>query len=632
MCGIAGILGFNKTVSKTDVKKMTDILAHRGPDGEGQWSNQTETICLGHRRLSIIDLSNSASQPMAYANGRYVITFNGEIYNYIELAQELRKNGYDFKTNSDTEVLLAMYHWKGKNMLSLLDGMFAFAIWDNETNKLFCARDRFGEKPFFYHLSKNGFYFASEMKALFAVGISSDIEKSMITNYLFNDLVDYPGNETTTFYSSVQKLEKGTYIEVDQNQHVEKKQYYQIEIAQNKLNLTDATDKFYELLAHSVNKRMRSDVKIGSSLSGGLDSSALVYLIKQNLLATKSQNSNTTFSARFHEEGFSENEFLDCVLSDLQVENHSIYPNEHLVHEELQSVFYHQEEPFLSASILNQWDVMRLANQKATVVLLDGQGADEMLAGYKWYQKVHLIELYSTSKKLYREEIENRAKNGFSPIKIEFIDWLKINFKSGVNSAAKIRAYSFKKWGFNALSPNALWYGILNKEFCDISKVDLPFVKSYPNNLNEVLKQDYTLILESLLRYSDRNSMAFSREVRMPFLNHELVNFCFSLDSSFKIHEGWKKFILRKSFENKLPDKITWRKDKMGYAAPEEKWLSAPKNQEFISDSWQDLKNKKIINSEIQLEPKMAWKMLMLNSITNFSKSNFTAKSSTYIE
>ncbi len=624
MCGIAGILSFGERLTDTTrIKRMTDAIAHRGPDGHGQWISPDCAVGLGHRRLSIIDLTNLAAQPMSYLD-RYTITFNGEIYNYLELRKILSANGFGFKSSSDTEVLLAMYHWKGQSMMNDLDGMFSFAIWDNVSKKMFCARDRYGEKPFFFCLRQDGFYFASEMKALFAIGVKCEPDNSMIANYIFNDLVLDPNDETKTFYMSIKKLAKGTFLEIDQRGKVKVERYYSINRKESTVSPEDAVLKFQSLLIKSVQQTMRSDVKVGSSLSGGLDSSTLVYLINQQLKSAGKENQNTTFSARFEEVGFSESEYLDCILDDLKIENHSVYPDAALIHQELKHVFYHQEEPFLSTSILNQWSVMRLANQHGVTVLLDGQGADELLGGYPWHYKIYLMELYKSSKAAFNDELEGRSKNGFLNSSLNFADRIKVNYRSGVDFASKLKQYSFRKWGFQGLSKNALWYGLLNRDFLDLKKINLPRVEPYTACLNDVLEADHrSFLLESLLRYSDRNSMAFSREVRMPYLNHELVDYCFSLTASNKIHHGWQKYILRKAFENKLPSKITWRKDKMGYGAPQDKWLNDPRNSDFINDNWLDLQNRGVIKKNIPLITGAIWKMLMLNSTIQFSKTDF---------
>ena len=572
MCGIAGILKFNGQVSNHEIKTMTDRLVHRGPDGEGIWFDKDRKIGLGHRRLAIIDLSDAAAQPMSFAD-RYTITYNGEIYNFIELKKLLVQNGYTFKTSSDTEILLAMFHWKGVEMLNYLDGMFAFAIWDNESSKLFCARDRFGEKPFYYCITENGFYFASEMKALFAVGISTEVNKLMLTNYLLNDLVIHPTDNSQTFYSKVKKLNKASFIEVALNGVSQQKPYYNIKSNLIEISPENAKNRVFELLNESVKRRLRSDVQVGSSISGGLDSAIIAKLIKDNLYETKSTYDLVTYSARFNEPGFSEDEFLDCILDDLKVKNYGVYPNEKLIYNEIQQIFYHQEEPFLATSILNQWDVMRLAKNNNTTVLLDGQGADELLAGYGWYRKIHLLELAKTNKKSYHDELSGRIANGFSKEKLDFIDWMKINLNVGINAAAKIRHYSKQKWGLSFISKNAVWHNVLNPSYCNIKSLGLPIVPAYPLQLNAVLAVDFSYVLEPILRYADRNAMAHSREVRMPYLSHDFVDFCFSLDPSFKIKHGWKKFILRKAIESKIPDKITWRRDKMGYAAPEKKMV-----------------------------------------------------------
>ncbi|MBK6525534.1 MAG: hypothetical protein IPG07_08260 [Crocinitomicaceae bacterium] len=267
---------------------------------------------IGPPTSSITDLTNLHAQPMSYLD-RYTITFNGEIYNYLELRKNLSANGFGFKSSSDTEVLLAMYQLKRQSMMNDLDGMFSFAIWDNVSKKMFCARDRYGEKPFFFCLRQDGFYFASEMKALFAIGVKCEPDNSMIANYIFNDLVLDPNDETKTFYMSIKNY-KGTFLEIDQRGKVKVERYYSINRKESTVSPEDAVLKFQSLLIKSVEQTMRSDVKVGSSLSGGLDSSTLVYLINQQLKSAGKENQNTTFSARFEEVGFSESEYLDCIL------------------------------------------------------------------------------------------------------------------------------------------------------------------------------------------------------------------------------------------------------------------------------------------------------------------------------
>ena len=279
MCGIAGILSLDKSnITEVSLKKMTDSLYHRGPDGGGLWIDTINNVGLGHRRLSIIDLSDSGKQPMHYLD-RYTITFNGEIYNYIELKTLLLTKGYIFKTSTDTEVLLALFDHKGYDCLELLDGMFAFAIWDKVSKKLFCARDRFGEKPFYYSINDSSFVFASEIKALWAYGIPKIKNDVMIFNYLYFNSINNPDNLSETFYDNIKLLKPSSYLVINVNLEIEiEKKYWDIDYSNinTSISYEQAKIDFAELLQSSVNLRLRSDVPIGSSLSGGLDSSVIV--------------------------------------------------------------------------------------------------------------------------------------------------------------------------------------------------------------------------------------------------------------------------------------------------------------------------------------------------------------------
>jgi asparagine synthase (glutamine-hydrolysing) len=314
-----------------------------------------------------------------------------------------------------------MYHWKREKMMDYLTGMFAFAIWDEKNQELFCARDRYGEKPFYYYSSNNVLYFAYEMKALFAAGIQQNIDREMVGNFLMNDLVVNPLNSSQTFYSSVKKLPKGCYMTVRENRQNKIVQYYKINTEKSDISLNEATANIKNLLEKSVSLCLRSDVPVGSSLSGGLDSSIIVYLIQQQLQKNHSANKNVSFSARFEEEGYNENEYLNEIINQLQLTNYSIHPSENLIYNNLEKIFYHQEEPFQSASILNQWSVMELAKSNKTIVLLDGQGADETLGGYNWYYRIYLKELYKNSNKEYRNELRKMRM----PIWIKFLKkWL----------------------------------------------------------------------------------------------------------------------------------------------------------------------------------------------------------------
>ncbi|MEO6706158.1 MAG: asparagine synthase (glutamine-hydrolyzing), partial [Ginsengibacter sp.] len=364
MCGIAGIISKDPNdVTIERLKKMTDTIHYRGPDGEGHWINSDKNIGFGHRRLSIIDLSHEAAQPMHYL-GRYSIVFNGEIYNYIELKEILVKQGYTFITSSDTEVLMALYDRDKEDCLQLLDGMFSFVIYDDKNKEIFIARDRFGEKPFFYnYVPGKYFIFGSEMKALWAAGIEKKVNNRMLYNYLSFGSLQNRGDLSETFFENIIRLPHAHYLKIDaKNLSLKSKEYWKIDPAKinGSIKPEEAFQQFNELFYTSVNRRLRSDVAVGSSLSGGLDSSLIVCVIDEMLNQHKTEHSFTqkTFSARFP--GFirDEGNYMNMVAEATQVEPHFVFPTDENILEDIEKVAFHQEEPFGGASILVQYEVM----------------------------------------------------------------------------------------------------------------------------------------------------------------------------------------------------------------------------------------------------------------------------------
>ncbi len=606
MCGISGIYHHSQAVELSQLKKMTDVIAHRGPDGDGHWLSPDTRVGLGHRRLSIIDLSERGKQPMQYAQGRYTITFNGEIYNYVEIKEKLLQKGYQFNSDSDTEVLMALYAEKGENCLAELDGMFAFAIYDEIEKKLFCARDRFGEKPFFYYYEPSGiFAFASEMKALWAVNIPRKMKASRIHQFLKASYVSDPTNAEDTFFENIYKLEAAHYLTIDTNHALKKCRYWHIpqeNVGNNLISFEAACEQFYHLFSLSVKRRLRADVPVGSSLSGGLDSSAVVCCI--NELNKNLKIKQKTFSARFRNFVKDEGKFMQYVINATSVEPHFVYPEHDKMIKEWKQLMYHQEEPIGSASIYAQWCVMRLAKENGVIVLLDGQGADEMLAGYHPYYQTYWAELKRNNPALY--QIEYQAFQDLNPPKVKtFIERYPWGY---------VKERLKKLVGIDNEQPeNKLFYPLLNPDF---DKFQLPILdENKHHTLNSYLHfNTFEYGLEDLLRYADRSSMAHSREVRLPFLSHELVEFVFSLPASFKIQQGWTKYIQRKSFENLMPPEITWRKDKIGYEPPQQSWFA----KEPLKSMLQDYKNKmiaeKIIHPKYILQEADQWKIFMIGS------------------
>ena len=592
MCGIAGILSENPSkVSLAQLQKMTDAIVHRGPDGHGHWISEDGTIGFGHRRLSILDLTESGAQPMHYL-GRYTLTFNGEIYNYLEIKEMLLQKGYTFQSQSDTEVLLALFDHKREKCLQDLDGMFAFAIHDSQTGEVFCARDRFGEKPFFYTQVGEAFYFGSEMKEFWAAGLRKIPDQEMIFNYLHFDLLDNHSDLGQTFFKGVRKLTPGHFLIWSKSQ-IQIRKYWEINpsVQNSSIQLKEAKERFRDLFIESVQRRLRSDVLVGSSLSGGIDSS-LVVCVMDHLLKDHPETIQNTFSARFKNFHKDEGYFIQKVREKTRINSHEVYSDM----DDLDSVFdqicYHQEEPFGSASILVQYQVYELAKKHGVTVLLDGQGADEILAGYHPYFSTFFNEIRKTSKEKYSKEFSSYAK---------LHEGNKINAKIEKPGFKQAIASNFPKL-MNTVGRKVINYRLKNttlmadeffSEFKAKPHNDFDFDLG---NLNSHLYfSTFKVGLPTLLRYADRNSMAHSREVRLPFLSHELVEFVFNLPSELKIREGWTKYLMRTAFEDLLPEEITWRKDKIGFEPPQKSWMDVPQTQEKIRESREILSKEGIL-------------------------------------
>jgi asparagine synthase (glutamine-hydrolysing) len=563
MCGIAGIISTLKTVSQSAVQQMTDSIIHRGPDGGGVWMNDTNTVGLGHRRLSIIDLSNAGHQPMHYLD-RYTITFNGEIYNYLEIKQDLVAAGYQFKSLSDTEVILAAYDKYGEACLSRFDGMFAFAIWDKKEQLLFMARDRFGEKPLFHAMHEGQFIFASEIKALWAAGLPKKINERMLFNFYYFKSLFNPDDLSETFYANITQLKPAHSMLVSASGKVmQLKCYWQIPENYEPITISDedAKDKFASLFKESVKRRLRSDVPVGSSLSGGLDSSVVVANINQIKEKSVIQK---TFSARFP--GFKKDEsaYIDLLLKNVMAEGFSCTPNDESVANNIDKIIAHQDEPFNSLSITAQYEVMQLARNNGVIVLLDGQGADEYLCGYPGLIDSYLMDLKKHNPKQYKKELA---------------DFQSAQAENTINSIdRRVRRMRVKQFMGSKLIDQLLLIQQKISNSADskfINSLVSPGERIFYNrkymheNLHGMLHYaTFKGGLQELLRYADRNSMAHSLEVRLPFLSHELVEFVFSLPDSFKFRQGFTKYILRKGMEDILPPEICWRKDKIGYEVP----------------------------------------------------------------
>jgi len=580
MCGIAGIWSDGQRLDLAAVvHRMNGVQVHRGPDGQGVWLSKAGHVCLGHTRLSILDLSELGKQPMAYGE-RYTITYSGEIYNYLELREELLGKGYVFRTRTDTEVLLAAYHAYGHAMLEKLDGMFAFVLFDEEKNELFGARDRFGEKPLFYSNRNDDFLFASEIKALKAGGLNGVVSEKMMYNYLANDLVENPCDQSETFYANIRKLKPAHYF-VYSNHAFKEHCYWQMEVgASEEFSSAELGMRMRELLHQSVLRRLRADVRIGASLSGGLDSSAVVAMMADLHAEAR------TYSARFHNFHHDEGYYVNIISKKYNLHHVDVYVDENNLLRDLSKLMYHQEEPFQTGSIYAQFCVYEAARADGIVVMLDGQGADEYQCGYvkdfKWYLRELLFDRPS-----YHQFINEVRLSHDLALSLSFRDVLTQVLPRLAKTAAewKRSLLPFRTPGISQEFNRT--YGRMASPFSEFS------------SLKEALCHQMTHQgLEKLLRFADRNAMAHSLEVRLPYLSHELVAFVMSLHSRFLLAGGWSKSIMRTGMKGVLPDEIVWRRHKIGFEVPEDQWMNNPAAIELAYSSKRALMARGFINDQ----------------------------------
>jgi asparagine synthase (glutamine-hydrolysing) len=584
MCGIAGIVS-RRPINPKAIHEMTSLMAHRGPDGQGHWTSAENTIALGHRRLSVIDLSELGHQPMADHTGNYTITFNGEIYNYIELKRKLQQTGSCFNTNSDTEVILEAYKVWGTKCLDFFNGMFAFAIYDKQKNRLFCARDRYGEKPFLFFEKDSCFVFASEYKALLHLkecDDSIDELKLVISAYIPGKGMDA---DRFTAFKGIQQLLPSEALTLDlANFSLRIWKYWDIHPNPdyNAISESDAVDRFRNLLIDSVRIRMRSDVSVGSCLSGGLDSSAIVSIVRKHLHQGADYH---TFTGIFPGTGADEWKYAKVVIDDTNVIEHTIEPTSEKLADEIGAFMWHNELPVSSSSQYAQWCVFRLAQQTGITVLLDGQGADELLGGYEQYFRFYLQAIQEQGNAtVYGQELAKIKERYPAALLSETIQ-LREKVPFGLRYFIGNQLHK----GTNLL------YG-LNRRFAGSIK-DQNLYATVPglNPLSAVLYQDsFGRFLTTLLRYGDRNSMAHSREVRLPFCDHRLAELIFSLPPTYLMGDVQTKRMLRESMRGILHEEIRTRWNKQGFRPPQEMWFKG-RLMEMARDLFQ---SESFINSD----------------------------------
>jgi asparagine synthase (glutamine-hydrolysing) len=619
MCGIFGLIQTSPLIS-SELSQMSILLRHRGPDDEGfiilnkdnlscfagadtpssvlasnisytprlrlvpNFVAQTGGVVLGHRRLSIIDLSEHGHQPMSYKE-RYWITYNGEVYNYLELRAELQALGYAFTTESDTEVILAAYaHW-GPACLSRFNGMWSMAILDKFRKTLFLARDRFGVKPLYLYQTQNRLAFASEIKAFAALsGWRARINTERLLDFLVWNACDHTDE---TMFARVRQLPAGHYLEFDIGWVFMEKQspdvrdlypvcWYSLENASiAPISGIRATEQLRAVMEDAVRLRMRADVTVGSCLSGGLDSSSIVCLMARQLAAHGSNLALHTFTACSHDAQYDESAYAQAVIH--KISSHAFYvtPEPEQLFKNLDRLTWHQDEPFLSTSIFAQWCVFEEARKNGVIVMLDGQGADEILCGYRGFFGAYLAGLLRRRQvgRWLSELGAMRREINFGPMRsIGYTAAYLMPEFTGLLGRFDGRAYSDKNW----LRP--CHRGVYAKD-------PIRHAGGRTNSVRGMsLAQITATNLPMLLHWEDRNSMAFSVEARVPFLDYRLVELCLSIADEDKLGLGISKSILRRAMRGIVPDTVLDRRDKMGFVTAEKFWVTRDLSTKFRAE------------------------------------------------
>lgn len=568
MCGLFGSIGLVPDPARID------IVSHRGPDGRGwqEYGSACGPVALGHRRLAIIDISDAGLQPMPDPSGRYHLVFNGEIYNYIELREEMRARGEIFTTASDSEVLLRAYILWGEACLNRLRGMFAFLIWDDHEKRLFAARDRFGIKPLYMALTDRDIALGSEIKQLLGLpGVTGRINIERVHDFLASGITDHTEE---TLFDGVTQLRAGEALTVDTlNGKLSAviRRWYPIGGPTVSLSEAQASERFRDLLADAVRTHLRSDVPVGSCLSGGLDSSSIVCLMAGLMPGGGKVH---TVSACYQEKSVDEKPFMDAVVAHAGTQAHFIFPRAEDVFQKASDITWHQDEPFGSTSIFAQWCVFEAAGRAGIKVMLDGQGADEQLAGYHGGFHYYTASLLRQGRlvQLMRTMMERKRFHGTAiaeQLRMQLVPLVPPSLASVLRR--KRQTLTQHDWlGSEALNTHGNPDGAM-------AVATRRLGLAHPHDLDSLCRaMTFASNLQMLLHWEDRNSMAHSVEARVPFLDHPLVEFSLSLGNEHKIVGGDTKRVLRRAMADVLPQSVLERRDKLGFATPEQDWFRGP--------------------------------------------------------
>ena len=562
MCGFAFFIDNTNNFNKTEcINNMMDSIIHRGPDDSGY--EVIDNMGFGFRRLSIIDLSTASHQPMWDKHNQFLIVFNGEIYNYLEIKKELIQLGHHFSSDGDAEVLLNAYIEWGNDCLQKLNGMFAFLIYNKENQKIFGARDRFGVKPLYIYKTNESIFIASEIKALFASHqIAKEVNSQIASDYLFYGTLE---DTNHTFFTNISKIPAGYAFEIN-TKTIQYKQWQYWKLEQKEISSENYAEQYSQLFSNSINLRLRSDVPVGVFLSGGMDSTAIICEMKRQL--DKSNNQQKLHAYSFISKQFDETNYIDQTVSQTQADIQYLSSNPMELWDEFDSALKVHDEPMLSITALVGFKLMKMAKNDGVKVILNGQGADEALAGYPTYFQNFWYSLLSSGKftKLNNELdgfIKENGGNKQKTLVQLFTTFLKIK-------ARRFQIYQQKaqKNQIHALQQDN-WY-----------------TTEYKNQYQHLIKYQHDETLSDALSYSlnqyplplylrieDRNSMAHSVEARLPFMDYRLVELGYSLPDEEKMHHFWNKSILRNALKDKIPELVRTRKDKMGFPTPIDDWL-----------------------------------------------------------
>lgn len=550
MCGIAGQVKFNGQVSEHAIDAMNTAIKHRGPDGEGVYVNAAQNIGLGHRRLSFLDLGEAGKQPMTNEDGSIWITYNGEVYNYIELRAELEKYGHQFHSHTDTEVVVHGYEQWGYGVVNRLKGMFAFGIWDEKKQELFLARDRFGIKPLYYYYQNGNFVFGSEIKAIKAnVEVSTTLDYSSLVDFFVYRYVPSP----KSIWKEVNKLPIASYLVLKSDGSVSVKKYWDIPYAENIISDKEAVEKFDSLLFNSVKTHARSDVPVGSFLSGGYDSSAIVYYMSRFGYVP------STYAIGFEGWDVSEHLYADMVAKQYKTDHHSLILEQQSL-DIIDHLVWVYDEPNGDISIIPTYLVSKEAARGVKAVM-SGEGSDEILVGYQWEKDYERPELG------WKERIQNL----FKPAKPYMLQYYAGQMAMGRYDSDELRKMLNPELHGNIKSePEWYYQSLYEAKLDDLKAMQVLDVKHFMG--------------EQVLAKMDRASMANSLEVRVPFLDHEICEFVFQLNTSVYFRKNETKHLLYQNIKNHLPKEILERK-KQGFVGPDKYYMNMDWYKNRLSES-----------------------------------------------